>query len=349
MVAAVLASSMAFIDATALNVVLPSLQRSLQGDGTELFWILNAYLLMLASLILIGGVLGDKLGRKRVYMIGIVIFLIGSVACGCSVSTVMLISFRVIQGAGGALMIPGSLSLLSALIADEERGRAIGTWSALTTIVTVGGPILGGALADAGLWRDIFFVNVPLGLASLLILWRKVPESRAGAGRRSLDIEGAVAVAAGLALETWGCLRIPAVGLGNWSVMAALVGGVIFLLAFVRIEKRSKDPMIPLSLFRNPVFSGVNALTFFLYAGLGAVFLFLSLNMVQIQGYSQLQAGLSYLPFTMLLIFLSRYVGGWADRHGPRGLLIAGPLIAGVGDDPIVDVRAGASAFGLLV
>ncbi len=331
MVAAVLASSMAFIDATALNVVLPSLQRSLQGDGTELFWILNAYLLMLASLILIGGVLGDKLGRKRVYMIGIVIFLIGSVACGCSVSTVMLISFRVIQGAGGALMIPGSLSLLSALIADEERGRAIGTWSALTTIVTVGGPILGGALADAGLWRDIFFVNVPLGLASLLILWRKVPESRAGAGRRSLDIEGAVAVAAGLALETWGCLRIPAVGLGNWSVMAALVGGVIFLLAFVRIEKRSKDPMIPLSLFRNPVFSGVNALTFFLYAGLGAVFLFLSLNMVQIQGYSQLQAGLSYLPFTMLLIFLSRYVGGWADRHGPRGLLIAGPLIAGVG------------------
>jgi EmrB/QacA subfamily drug resistance transporter len=340
MVAAVLASSMAFIDATALNVVLPSLQQSLQGNGTELFWILNAYLLMLASLILIGGVLGDRLGRKRVYTIGIVVFLIGSVACGCSVSMGMLIGCRVIQGAGGALMIPGSLSLLSALIADEERGKAIGTWSALTTTVTVGGPILGGALADAGLWRDIFFVNVPLGLASLLILWRKVPESRsasaeaaaAGEGElHSLDIKGAVVVAVGLALETWGCLRIPAVGLGNWSVLAALAGGVIFLLAFVRIEVRSKDPMIPLSLFRNPVFSGVNALTFFLYAGLGAVFLFLSLNMVQIQGYSQLQAGLSFLPFTLLLISLSRYVGGWADRHGPRALLIAGPVVAGVG------------------
>src|SRR3984885_8719182 len=169
MVAAVLASAMAFIDATALNVVLPSLQQSLQADGAGLFWVLNAYLLMLAALILIGGVLGDKLGRKRVYMTGIVVFLVGSVACGCSVSTVMLVIFRIVQGAGGALMIPGSLSLLSALIADEERGKAIGTWSAFTTMVTVGGPILGGVLADAGLWRDIFFVNVPLGLAALLI------------------------------------------------------------------------------------------------------------------------------------------------------------------------------------
>jgi EmrB/QacA subfamily drug resistance transporter len=330
MVAAVLASSMAFIDSTALNVALPSLQLALNADATELFWVLNAYLLMLASLILIGGVLGDKLGRKRVYMTGIVIFLIGSVACGCSVSTVMLIICRIVQGAGGALMIPGSLSLLSALIADEERGRAIGTWSAFTTMVTVGGPILGGALADAGLWRDIFFVNVPLGLAALLILWRKVPESRAGE-RRSLDIRGAVAVAVGLALGTWGCLRIPAVGWGNWSVLAALGGGVIFLAAFVRIEWRSKDPMMPLSLFRNPVFSGVNALTFFLYAGLGAAMLFLSLNMVQIQGYSQLEAGMSFLPFTVLLITLSRHAGAWADRHGPRVLLILGPVIVGVG------------------
>ncbi len=330
MVAAVLASSMAFIDSTALNVALPSLQLALNADATELFWVLNAYLLMLASLILIGGVLGDKLGRKRVYMTGIVIFLIGSVACGCSVSTVMLIICRIVQGAGGALMIPGSLSLLSVLIADKERGKAIGTWSAFTTMVTVGGPILGGALADAGLWRDIFFVNVPLGLAALLILWRKVPESRAGE-RRSLDIRGAVAVAVGLALGTWGCLRIPAVGWGNWSVLAALGGGVIFLAAFVRIEGRSKDPMMPLSLFRNPVFSGVNALTFFLYAGLGAAMLFLSLNMVQIQGYSQLEAGMSFLPFTVLLITLSRHAGAWADRHGPRVLLIAGPVIVGVG------------------
>src|SRR5580698_7868384 len=151
MVAAVLASSMAFIDSTALNVALPSLQLALNADATELFWVLNAYLLMLASLILIGGVLGDILGRKRVYMTGIVVLLIGSVACGCSVSTVMLIICRIVQGAGGALMIPGSLSLLSALIAEDERGRAIGTWSAFTTMVTLGAPTLGGALGDAGL------------------------------------------------------------------------------------------------------------------------------------------------------------------------------------------------------
>jgi EmrB/QacA subfamily drug resistance transporter len=331
MVAVVLASSMAFIDATALNVVLPSLQRALQADGTELFWVLNAYLLMLAALILIGGVLGDRLGRKRVYMTGIVVFMIGSAACGCSVSVVMLIICRIVQGAGGALMIPGSLTLLSVLIAEEERGKAIGTWSAATTVVTVGGPILGGALADAGLWRDIFFVNIPLGLVALLILWRKVPESKAEGEGHSLDLAGVVTVALGLAFVTFGCLRIPAVGWRDWSVWTAVGVGAVLLGLFIWIEKHVKDPVMPLSLFRNPVFSGVNALTFFLYAGLGAAMLFLSLNMVQIQGYSQLEAGLSFLPFTLLLITMSRHAGAWADRHGPRTVLILGPMIVGVG------------------
>ncbi len=331
MVAVVLASSMAFIDATALNVVLPSLQRALGASGPELFWVLNAYLLMLAALILIGGVLGDRLGRKRVYMAGIIVFMLGSVACGCAVSTVMLIVFRIVQGAGGALMIPGSLTLLTALISSEERGKAIGTWSALTTTVTVGGPVLGGALADAGLWRDIFFVNVPLGVMALVILWKKVPESKVEGKGHSLDLKGAVAVAVGLALGTFGCLRIPMAGMRNWTVWVPLMAGLIFLLAFLRFESRSKDPMMPLTLFRNPVFSGVNALTFFLYSGLGATMLFMSLDMVQVQGYSQLEAGLSFLPFTLLLITLSRYAGAWADRHGPRVLLIAGPVIVGAG------------------
>lgn len=331
MAAAVLASSMAFIDATALNVVMPSLQQALGANGTGLFWVLNAYLLMLAALILIGGVLGDKLGRKRVYMTGIVVFLIGSAGCGCSVSTVMLVVCRIVQGAGGALMIPGSLTMLSVLIADEERGKAIGTWSAFTTMVTLGGPILGGALADAGLWRDIFFVNIPLGLAALIILWFKVPESRRTGEQPSLDLAGAVAAALGLALVTFGCLRIPSAGWRDGVVLATGAGGVVLLGIFVRIEKRSKDPMMPLSLFRNPVFSGVNLLTFFLYSGLSAAMLFLSLNMVQIQGYSQLEAGLSFVPFTLLLIGLSRYAGAWADRHGPRVVLIAGPVVVGLG------------------
>jgi EmrB/QacA subfamily drug resistance transporter len=329
--AAVLSSSMAFIDATALNVVLPALQQALGAGGTELFWVLNAYLLMLAALTLVGGVLGDRLGRKRVYMAGILIFTIGSLACGCSGSVGVLVACRVVQGAGGALMIPGSLSLISASFGEAERGKAIGTWGMFTTTVTVGGPILGGLLADAGLWREIFFINLPLAVIAILILWKKVPESKDEGASKALDIWGAVTVAMGLALLTFGCLRIPAAGWRDVTVLAPLVGGVVLLAVFVRIERRGSDPMMPLSLFGNRVFSSVNALTFFLYAGLGTTLLFMSLDMVQVQGYSQLQAGLSFLPFTLLMIGLSRPAGAWADRRGPRVLLIVGPLLTGTG------------------
>ena len=178
MASVIMASAMAFIDGTALNVVLPSLQRDLNASGTDLFWILNAYLLILAALILVGGSLGDKLGRKKIFMTGILIFIIGSTACGFAPTVTYLIGFRLAQGVGGALMIPGSLSLLSSSIDEKERGKAIGTWSAITTVVTMGGPVIGGALADAGLWRYIFFINVPIGLAALLILHRYVAESR---------------------------------------------------------------------------------------------------------------------------------------------------------------------------
>jgi len=331
MVSAILASAMAFIDSTALNVVLPSLQESLHATGADLFWVLNAYLLMLAALILIGGSLGDQLGRKRVFMGGILIFIAGSAACGISSSTGMLITCRIIQGIGGAFMIPGSLSLISSSIDEKERGRAIGTWSSVTTVVTIGGPIMGGALADAGLWRYIFFINVPLGLTALLILWRKVPESRNEGADRSLDLAGAVAIASGLALLTFGFLRIPATGWRDWQVLGALAAGVGLLLVFIGVEKRSKNPMMPLGLFSNRVFSGVNALTFFLYAGLGAGMLFLSLNLVQVQGYDQLQAGMTFLPFPLLMITLARYAGNLSDKYGPRYLLIAGPATAGAG------------------
>src|SRR3954447_2394245 len=200
MTSTILASAMAFIDATALNVVLPALQKSLNAAGADLFWILNAYLLMLASLILIGGSLGDKLGRKRVYMIGIFIFIVGSAACGFAPDVHVLILCRVVQGIGGALMIPGSLSLISASIDEKEKGKAIGTWSAITTVVTLGGPILGGALADAGLWRYIFFINVPIGVAAIIILWLRVKESRDVDSDKSIDFPGAIAIALGLAL-----------------------------------------------------------------------------------------------------------------------------------------------------
>jgi len=331
MVSAILASAMAFIDATALNVVLPSLQKSLNATGTDLFWLLNAYLLILAALILIGGSLGDRLGRKKVFMIGIFIFIIGSAACGFAPGINILIASRIVQGMGGALMIPGSLSLISSSINEKERGKAIGTWSAITTVVTMGGPILGGALADAGLWRYIFFINVPLGVVALVILAFKVKESRDTTNNSAIDFPGAIAIALGLALLTFGFLRIPAVGLHNWQVYLSLSGGILLLIAFIIIEKNSKHPMMPLQLFANATFSGANLLTFFLYAGLGSGMLFLGLNLVQAQGYSQLQSGLTFLPFTVLMITIARFAGGLADKHGPRLFLIFGPAIAGAG------------------
>ena len=255
MASAILASAMAFIDSTALNVVLPSLQKDLNATGTDLFWLLNSYLLMLAALILPGGSLGDKLGRKKIFMIGIAVFMLASAACGFAPSVYYIIIFRTLQGIGGALMIPGSLSIINSTFGKNERGKAIGTWSAITTMVTVGGPILGGALADAGLWRVIFFINVPIGISSLIILWRKVPESSDETSGHSLDYAGSFAVVAGLALLTYGFLKIPQTGFDNWQVYVSLAAGFVSLIIFIIIEKRSKDPMMPLELFRNKTFS----------------------------------------------------------------------------------------------
>ncbi|MEP6467199.1 MAG: MFS transporter [Parafilimonas sp.] len=331
MASTILASAMAFIDATALNVALPSLQKSLNASGADLFWILNAYLLMLAALIILGGSLGDKLGRKKIFITGIIIFIIGSAACGLSPNVNILIVCRSLQGLGGAFMIPGSLSIISSSFATKERGKAIGTWSAVTTMVTVGGPILGGALADAGLWRYIFFINIPLGIVSILVLIFKVKESRDENSDKTLDVKGAVTSLIGLALLTFGFLRIPAVGFKNPQSYISLAAGFMSIIIFIWIEKHSKHPMMPLQLFKNKTFSGANLLSFFLYAGLGAGILFLSLDMVQIQGYKQFQAGLTLLPFTILMIAVARFAGSLADKHGPRLLLITGPAVAGLG------------------
>ncbi|HTI61305.1 MFS transporter [Mucilaginibacter sp.] len=331
MVSTILASSMAFIDGTALNVVLPALQKDLNATAADLFWLLNAYLLILAALILVGGSLGDKLGRKKIFMWGILLFMIGSMACGFAPDVFYLIAFRLVQGVGGALMIPGSLSLISTSIDEKERGKAIGTWSAFTTVLILAGPVLGGALADAGLWRYIFFINIPIGIISLFILWRKVNETRDEGADQAVDFAGAVTIALGLALLTFGFLRVPALGFTHWQVYGSLIMGVLLLIAFIIIEHKGKHPMMPLTLFLNKTFSGINLLTFFLYAGLGAGMLFLSLNMVQAQGYTQLQSGLTFLPFTVLMIGIARFAGAWADKFGPRMFLIFGPAAAGAG------------------
>jgi MFS family permease len=198
-------------------------------------------------------------------------------------------------------------------------------------MVTIGGPVLGGALGDAGLWRFIFFMNIPIGVVTLLLLWKKVKEVKGDDNDKKLDIAGAFTIAAGLALLTFGLLRIPAIGFYSSEVLISLAAGLLFLIVFIWLEKRSKHPMMPLNLFSNMTFSGVNLLTFFLYAGLGTGMLFLGLNLVQVQGYSQLQSGLTFLPFTLLMIILARYAGALADKHGPRIFLIAGPAIAGAG------------------
>ncbi len=327
----ILASSMAFIDSTALNVILPSLQKDLGAEGTDIFWILNSYLLMLAALILVGGSLGDKLGRKKVFMIGIVIFILSSIACGLSPTVEFLIIARGIQGIGGALMIPGSLSIISSTFHHKEKGKAIGSWSAATTLVTVGGPILGGALGDAGLWRGIFFINLPLGIASLCVLHFKVPESSDNSTDRSIDYAGGIAVVVGLALLTFGFLEIPELGWQDWRVIVSLILGILALVIFIRIELRIANPMIPLHLFNNRTFTGSNLLTFFLYGALTVVMLFVSLNMIQIQGYKQVQAGMTFIPFTILMATLARRVGGLVDTYGPKWLLVIGPFITGVG------------------
>lgn len=329
--ATILASSMAFIDGSALNVALPALQADLKATGAQLLWIVNAYMLMLAALILVGGSLGDQLGRKKVFMVGIGVFMLASLACGLAPTVELLIGARVLQGVGGALMIPGSLAIIGASFRAAERGRAIGTWSAATTLVTIAGPILGGFLADAGLWRAVFLINLPLGIAALVALVLKVPESRDERASGSIDYLGAILASLGLAGLTYGFISAPDLGFGSPRIYATLLGGSAALVAFVVVQARGAHPMMPLGLFRSRTFSGANLLTLFLYGALSVGTFFLSLNLVQAQGYSQSIAGFAFTPFALLLAMLSRYTGGLADRLGPRLPLIAGPAIVGVG------------------
>ncbi len=331
LVSTILASSMAFIDGSALNTALPAVQASLQASGAQLLWVVNGYLLMLAALILVGGALGDRLGRKRIFMSGIALFVLASIACGVAPTIEMLIWARVVEGIGGALMIPGSLAIITTFFDQDRRGQAIGTWSAATTIVTVVGPVLGGVLSNLGLWRGVFLINLPLGLAALVILQSEVPESRDASAAGPIDTLGAALQAVALAGLTFGFISAPELGFAHPLVAGTLAGGVVSLAAFIWVEARGSHPIMPLRLFRSRTFSGTNLLTLFLYGALSASLTFLSLNLVQVQGYSLALAGVAFTPFALILTGLSRWAGRLADRIGPRLLLTAGPGVTGLG------------------
>ncbi|MDZ7846751.1 MAG: MFS transporter [Owenweeksia sp.] len=325
---AIMASSMAFIDSTALTVALPALQRSLGLDGSQLLWVVNAYTLFLASLMLLGGSLGDLFGKRQVFMIGIALFTVFSALCGLAQSGPALIIGRALQGAGGALMVPGSLALITATFPKQKRGSAIGTWSMLSAFTTILGPVVGGYLAGEGLWRAIFLINLPLGVASFLILWLKVPEPVRTLGKR-LDWQGGLLATLAFGGITYGFIEASEKGFDQWYLWLAIGLGTLALLLFIVIEARSPKPMMPLALFRSATFSGANALTLFVYGALGAILFFVPLNLIQIQGYPEHLAGFAILPFGATIALLARFSGRWTDRVGRKTPLIAGPLVTG--------------------
>jgi EmrB/QacA subfamily drug resistance transporter len=327
----ILAAAMVFIDGTALNVALPAIQAGLGATAGDLLWFVNGYLLVLAALIPVGGAMGDRYGRRRIYMLGIGLFSLGSIFCGAAPNPELLIGARIFQGLGGALLVPGSLALLSAGTDPSRRGRAIGLWSAVTTAVTVLGPLLGGLLSDLGFWRAVFLINVPLGLAALLLLGTRVPKDAPSARSGFPDAGGSLLLALGLAALTWGTQSAPEQGFTAWVPWSAVVLGAAALAGFVVVEAKSAEPIIPLGLFRSSTFTGANLLTLFLYGALNVMGFFLTLNLVQVQGYPKVLAGMAMLPFVVCMVFLSRSLGTWADRIGPRPFLTAGPLVVACG------------------
>lgn len=328
--AAILGSSIAFINGSVVNVALPAIQTALSATVTDMQWVINSYAIILGALILTGGSAGDHYGRKRIFNIGILIFMAASVWCGLAPNIDQLIIARAVQGIGGALLIPSSLAIISSTFDGKERGKAIGTWSGFSALTTAIGPVLGGWLVDEFSWRPVFFLSIPLALLALTISVWKIPESK---DRQvgGLDWWGSFLATIGLAAICYGFIKASDFGFRSWPVLISLVSGIIILSVFVWVEFKQSNPMMPPRLFGSPTFSGANLLTLFLYFALSGVFFFLPFNLIQVQGYSATMAGAAFLPFTLILGVLSRWSGGLIEKYGPKLPLTIGPIVTAIG------------------
>ncbi|HKC27484.1 MAG TPA: MFS transporter [Jatrophihabitans sp.] len=330
--ATILGSGMAFLDATVVNVALPRIGDNLHASLTELQWTINAYTLTLSGLLLLGGALGDRLGRRRIYNLGVLWFTAASVGCALAPDPVFLIAMRALQGVGAALLTPGSLAILEAVFRKEDRAPAVGAWSGLGGVATAIGPVLGGVLIGAAPWgwRLVFLINVPLAAAVIWLSARYVPETRDEQARGPLDVPGVVLAAAGLAAVVYALTEGPR---GGWSpaLITCLVVGFALLAAFVLVEERSANAIMPLSLFRSRNFTGANLVTLVVYGALSGALFLVPVQLQQASGYSPLLAGSALLPITAVMLLLSARMGRLAERIGPRIPMTVGPIVAAVG------------------